>query len=92
MVHLERVLKAVQSLPLLYSSAIRPRLGALVADEEKPNRYFNRQKSWAFIDAGVTKKGANFLSGNYTTMLSSLNIKCGVNISSAETWEKSNTN
>lgn len=40
----------------------------------------------------MTKKGVNFLSGNYNTMLSALNRICGVNISSAETREKRNTN
>jgi hypothetical protein len=40
----------------------------------------------------VTKEGVNFLSGNCNTMLSALNIICGVNVSNAEGREKSNRN
>lgn len=95
-VGLEMVLKLVQSLlphQLLHSSEIRARPVLLwlmrwssKATLFQQTQFLGVHRCWG------DKKDVNFLSGNYNTILSTLHTICEVNISTAETREKSNAN
>lgn len=94
-VGLQMVPKPAQSLlhQLLHSPEIRPSL-VLCGWWGDPQQlsHFNSRNSWGVHRCWGDKKGINFLSGNYNTMLLTLDATCVVNIGTVETREKSNAN